>query len=108
MKKALIIQKQGEGVQMDIKYVCANSKREYQFSVFDPFTRKYHFTICSTKESKNAILAFRRAQRYFSFKILSIQTDNGSEFRGEFHRWLTKIQLPHYFIPKNHLGGMLT
>jgi putative transposase len=100
MKEALIIQKQGEGVQMDIKYVYPKGKREYQFSVFDPFTKKYHFTICSSKESKNSILAFKRAQRYFGFKILSIQTDNGSEFRGVFHQWLTKIKLPHYFIPK--------
>jgi len=62
MKEALIIQKQGEGVQMDIKYIYSKGKREYQFSVFDPFSKKYHFTICSTKESKNAILAFKRAQ----------------------------------------------
>jgi len=100
MKEALTITKQGEGVQLDIKYVYPKGQREYQFSVFDPFTKKYHFTICSSKESKNAILAFQRAQKYFGFKILSVQTDNGGEFRGDFHRWLTKIKLPHYFIPK--------
>ena len=100
MKEALIVKKQGEGVQLDIKYVYPKGRREYQFSVFDPFTKKYHFTICSSKESKNAILAFKRAQRYFGFKILSVQTDNGGEFRGDFHKWLTKIKLPHYFIPK--------
>ncbi len=100
MKEALIVKKQGEGVQLDIKYVYPNGKREYQFSVFDPFTKKYHFTVCSNKESKNAILTFKRAQRYFGFKILSVQTDNGSEFRGDFHRWLIKIKLSHYFIPK--------
>lgn len=100
MKKALTIEKQGQGVQMDVKYVYPKGRREYQFSVFDPFTKKYHFTIFSTKESKNAITAFRRAQRYFGFRILTIQTDNGSEFRGCFHRWLTEKKLPHYFIPK--------
>lgn len=100
MKEALIVKKQGEGVQMDVKYVYPKGRREYQFSVFDPYTKKYHFTVCPTKESKNAILAFKRAQRYFGFKILSIQTDNGGEFRGCFHRWLTKIKLVHYFIPK--------
>jgi len=100
MKQALTIEKQGQGVQMDIKYVYEEGKRKYQFSVFDPFTRKYHFTIFPTKESKNTITSFKKAQRYFGFKILSIQTDNGSEFRGCFHRWLTKINMPHYFIPK--------
>jgi len=102
MKSALIIQKQGEGVQMDVKYVYEQGIRKFQFSVFDPFTEKYHFTIFPSKESKNAIVAFLRAQKYFGFKILSVQTDNGGEFRGDFHRWLVKRKphVPHYFIPK--------
>jgi hypothetical protein len=102
MKNALVINRYGEGVQMDIKYVYENGARRYQFSVFDPYTEKYHFTIFPTKESRNAIVAFRRAERYFGFKILSVQTDNGSEFRGCFHKWLgkKKINIPHYFIPK--------
>ena len=82
------------------KYVYEEGMRKYQFSVFDPYTKKYHFTIFGTRESKNAIYAFRLAQKYFGFKILSIQTDNGSEFRGCFHDWLTEINIPHYFIPK--------
>lgn len=101
MKKALIITKAGEGVQMDIKYTFEKGLRRYQFSVLDPFTEKYHFTVLATKESKNAIIAFKKAEKYFGFKILSIQTDNGSEFRGEFHSWLTKNNIPHFFIPKH-------
>lgn len=100
MKQSLVIAKPGEGVQMDIKYVYESGSRKYQFSVFDPFTKKYHFSIFSTKESKNAIKAFKSAQEYFNFKILSVQTDNGSEFRGVFHLYLEKIKTPHYFIPK--------
>lgn len=100
MKYALTIEKQGYGVQMDVKYVYENSIKKYQFSVFDPFTEKYHFTVFNSKESKNAIIAFQRAQRYFGFNILSVQTDNGSEFRGCFHGWLIEKNIPHYFIPK--------
>ena len=100
MKEALLIKKPGEGVQLDVKYVYELGTRQYQFSVFDPYTKKYHFTVYQTKESKNAISAFRRAERYFGFKIISVQTDNGGEFRGDFHRWLTKSKLAHYFIPK--------
>lgn len=101
MKKALIIEKPGQGVQMDVKYVYEEGARKYQFSAFDPYTKKYYFMIFDTRESKNAILIFQKAQQYFGFKILSIQTDNGSEFRGCFHNWLTKHCLPHYFIPKS-------
>ncbi len=81
----LIVKSKGEGVQMDVKYVYENGVRKYQFSALDPFTEKHHFTVCPVKESKNAIIAFKRAEKYFGFKISSVQTDNGSEFRGCFH-----------------------
>lgn len=100
MKYALVVKQPGEGVQIDIKYVYPKGQREYQFSVFDPYTKKYYFQVFSTKESKNAITTFRLAEKYFGFKILSVQTDNGGECRGEFHPWLTRRNITHYFIPK--------
>jgi IS30 family transposase len=100
MKQKLTVIKPGEGVQMDVKYVYEDSKRKYQFSVFDPFTKLYFFMIFPTKESQNSITVFLAAEEYFGFKIVSTQTDNGSEARGCFHRWLTEKQIPHYFIPK--------
>jgi transposase-like protein len=100
MKQKLTIRGPGEGVQMDVKYVYESGKRRYKFSVFDPFTKLYYFTVCTTKESKNSIAAFLAAQRYFGLTIQSVQTDNGSEARGEFHTWLTRNAIPHYFIPK--------
>lgn len=100
MKQALIVKKQGEGVQLDVKYVYPKGRREFQFSVLDPFTKMYYFKVFSTKESVNAVTVFKLAQRHFGFKIISVQTDNGSEFRGCFHAWLSKRNIPHYFIPK--------
>ena len=101
LKYALTIVKPGQGVQMDIKYVYEAGMRKYQFSVLDPFTHKYYFKVFSTKESKNAIAVLLEAQTYFSFGIISVQTDNGSEFRGCFHDWLTQNNIAHYFIPKS-------
>ncbi|MFA7365412.1 MAG: DDE-type integrase/transposase/recombinase [Patescibacteria group bacterium] len=101
MKTSLVIKQAGEGVQMDVKYVYEEGARKYKFSVFDPYSRKYHFSIFNTKESRNSISAFKSAEKYFGFKIASVQTDNGSEARGEFHTWLTKNNTPHYFIPKS-------
>jgi transposase len=100
MKNALTIVKPGQGVQMDIKYVYEEGVRNFQFSVFDPYTKKYHFTVFPTKESRNAIVAFKNVEKYFGFKITSVQTDNGGEFRGDFHNWLAKHNITHYFIPK--------
>lgn len=100
LKEKLIIRKPGIGVQMDVKYVYDSGKRKYKFSVFDPYTKLYFFMIYQTKESKNSIGAFLLSEQYFGFPILSVQTDNGSEARGEFHAWLTEQDTPHYFIPK--------
>ncbi len=33
----------------------------------------------------------------FEFKIKKIQTDNGSEFLGEFHKYLEDIGIEHYY-----------
>lgn len=100
LKSPLIIRKPGEGVQMDVKYVYPEGRRKFQFSALDPYTEKYFFLVFDTKHSSNAIATFRAAEAYFGFKILSVQNDNGSEFRGDFHGWLAKQNIPHYFIPK--------
>lgn len=100
LESPLIITKPGEGVQFDVKYVYPEGKRKYQFSVLDPYTELYYFNVFETKHSVNAMKIFKEAQGYFGFKILTVQTDNGSEFRGDFHSWLTQNNIPHYFIPK--------
>jgi len=100
MKRALVVKEPGEGVQLDTKHIWEDGFIKYLFSVLDPYTSKYFAKVFLTKESRNAILLHREAEKYFGFPILSIQTDNGSEFRGEYHRWLEKQNIPHYFIPK--------
>lgn len=100
MKKKLMVKNKGEGVQLDVKYIYDKGVRQYQFSVFDPYTKCYHFSIFPTRHSRHAVSALKRAEAYFGFKTQSVQTDNGSEFRGDFHVWCTKHNLPHYFIPK--------
>lgn len=101
MKRALIITKAGEGVQLDTKHIWEDGIIKYLFSVLDPYTSKYFAKVFLTKESKNAIILHKEAENYFGFKILSTQTDNGSEFRGTYHRWLEGNSIPHHFIPKN-------
>ena len=100
MKEKLVITKAGEGVQCDVKYVYEQGIRKYQFSVLDQYTKKYHFTIFDRRFSRNAIVALEKAEKYFGFKIVSVQTDNGSEYRGDFHNWCEKEKIMHYFIPK--------
>jgi len=100
MKERLVVTQPGQGVQADIKYVYEKGFRQYQFSFTDQYTLKHFFKVFLTKHSRNAIIAHQLAEKYFGFKIISVQTDNGSEFRGEYHNWLTRKNITHYFIPK--------
>ena len=101
LKEPVSIRKPGDGVQLDVKYVYPHGRREYQFSVFDPYTEQYYFRIFPTRHSRNAVTAFQEAETYWGMRIHSVQTDNGSQFRVDFHVWCTETrQIPHYFIPK--------
>jgi len=40
-------------------------------------------------------------ERYFLFKILGVQSDNGSENRGDFHKHLVERGITHHFISKS-------
>lgn len=101
IKEPIKVTKPGEGVQVDIKYVFEDGQRKYFFSVLDTYTEKYYGRTFQTKHSQNRITVHQEAENYFGFKIISIQSDNGSENRGEYHNWLEKNNIPHYFIPKS-------
>jgi transposase InsO family protein len=48
-----------------------------------------------------------KVMEYFEFDIKIVQTDNGSEFLGEFDKYLNEIGIEHYFSyprsPKTNL-----
>jgi transposase len=103
MKEPFLALKPGENVQLDVKYVPSNdelSKWNYQFRFIDTFTNMQHTVDCLDKSSKAAIYAFKEAQKHLPFKITGIQTDNGSEFRGEFAVYLKTHNIIQRFIPK--------
>lgn len=100
LREPLLIRRPGEGVQLDVKYVYPEGRRAYQFTVLDPYTELCHAEAFPARESENAALVLERAAGSFGFPVLSVQTDNGSEFRGEFHAWCETHGIPHFFIPK--------
>ncbi len=101
LKDPMIPRQPGEVVQVDTKYVWQNNQRKYQRTFVDVFTGFHHAVVCDTLESLATVKAFEEAERVFPFKILGVQNDNGSENRGEFHRYLGQRGLAHYFIPKS-------
>lgn len=91
----------GTLVEADLKVIWLNNMRHYQFTFYDVWTGLPSITIRAKKEDDDAIAAFQEAQKEFPFPIWCVQTDNGGEFRGDFHRLLESLKIQHAFIPKH-------
>jgi len=91
----------GENIQLDVKYVPGpNQTWEYQYRFLDSVSNLQFMVNMFHRDSLTTITAFKQAIKYFPFKIIGIQTDNGGEFRGCFHQFLVANQIPHRYIPK--------
>lgn len=91
----------GENVQFDVKYVPGKDNEwEYQYRLIDTVTNIQFAVNMLNKDTESAITVFKRAKKYFPFAISGIQTDNGSEFRGDFHNYLIANNIIHRYIPK--------
>jgi len=101
LKEKVVPTQAGEIVQIDAKYVWEDGRRRYQRTFVDVFTGFQHAVVVDSLEAEATIYAFREAERVFPFKILGVQTDNGSENRGVFHQYLGQQGITHYFIPKS-------
>jgi len=101
LKEAVIPRCPGEVVQIDTKYVWINNTRKYQRTFIDVFTGFHHAVIVENLEAQSTIVAFEETEKMFPFKILGVQSDNGSENRGVFHQYLGQRGIAHYFIPKS-------
>lgn len=91
----------GELVEADLKYVWVDGRRQYQITFTDVFTGWPTATIRPRKTDDDAIAAFAEAKKQYPFPIQCVQTDNGGEFRGDFHRHLEALGIRHVFIPKS-------
>jgi len=101
MKEPFYAEFAGENVQLDVKYIPGPGLTwQYQFRFIDQATNMQYAINMDCKDSLSAICAFKKAKKYFSFKISGVQTDNGSEFRGRFHDYLVRQNIIQRYIPK--------
>jgi len=101
IKEPVIPRAPGEVVQADAKYIWEDNTRKYQRTFIDIYTGIQFATVTATMTAEDTIKAFDLAEKYYQFKILGLQTDNGSENRGSFHQYLGQKGIAHYFIPKS-------
>lgn len=79
----------GERIQIDVKYVPMECIREeeknkgiryYQYTAIDEYTRIRYLYFSKEKSTYESAKFIDRVERYFPFKIKTVQTDNGFEF----------------------------
>ena len=93
----------GDMIQMDTKYIMTIGGRKfYQFTAIDVLTKKRVLRVYSSLSSRNGANFLQECVNNFDFAIKNIQTDNGSEFLGEFDKLCKKLNIPHYFIYPRH------
>jgi len=85
LKEKIVPNQAGEVVQIDTKYVWEDGRRKYQRTFVDIFTGWQYAVVVGSLEAQATIEAFKEAEQMFPFKILGVQTDNGSENRNVFH-----------------------
>ena len=93
----------GDMVQIDTKHIMTTGGRKfYQFTAIDVLGKGRILRIYSSATSRNGARFLQECVNSFDFKINNIQTDNGSEFLGEFDELCKKLNIPHYFIYPRH------
>jgi IS30 family transposase len=91
----------GENVQCDVKYVPGKRGRwAYQYRFIDTVTNLQFAVEMTGREARKSLRALRLAELSLPFKVRGVQTDNGAEFRGSFHRVLVQRGITQRFIPK--------
>jgi Integrase core domain len=84
-------------IQADSSVVHEAGVTRYLISAIDVVT-KFALTGCySTLSSRSAADFLRRLLLVCPVPMLSLQSDNGSEFLGDFDKELQKYNIPHYF-----------
>ena len=89
--------------QVDLMEVGAsfgNSKVKYLLCVVDVFSRKAGVIGLTSKRPTNAIEGFKNILKMYFDDWLpnSIQTDDGSEWKGVFSKWLEDNEIERYIV----------
>jgi len=85
-------------IQMDSITLWVLGKRVCFITAIDVFTRFAWCKKVASLSSHQARLAFEEFTTQYPHPVREVQTDNGSEFLGEFDKCLETINTPHHFI----------
>lgn len=87
----------GSLVQIDTKHLYILGQRFYIFVAIDCKSRMGFACAYKTASSLTASDFLLKVLDYFPFSVISINTDNGSEYLDRFHRLCGELGITHYF-----------
>ncbi len=85
-------------LEMDTISIWALGKKYYFVTAIDIVTKFAWVKLTSSPSSRQTKLAFIEFLKQYSHPLRIIQTDNGSEFLGEFDEYLALVGITHQFI----------
>jgi transposase InsO family protein len=85
-------------IEMDTVHLWVLGKKHYFVTVLDVVTRFAWVYISKNPTATQSVLAFKQFEEEYKYKVRVVQTDNGSEFLGEFDKYLEKEIIKHEFI----------
>lgn len=89
-------------IEMDTVHLWVLGRKHYFMTALDVVTRFAWVTKVKSQNSPWAKQAYIEFERNYKEKTRVIQTDNGSEFLGTFHKYLEEKRITHEFIyPKS-------
>jgi putative transposase len=92
-------------LQMDTKHVTPELSglpfTVYEYAAIDIASRYKLAVILPDISPESARMAIEYFLKWFPFRVIYVQTDNGLEFQGEFETFCQNHHLDHYFIHKN-------
>jgi putative transposase len=95
----LVINSPGKLIQIDTKHLPTFlGTKLYQFTAIDVLTKTRVLSVKTRISSKAAERFLQECLKEFRFKLMAIQTDNGSEFKGYFDQACKRLGITHYWI----------
>ncbi|MBI5465316.1 DDE-type integrase/transposase/recombinase [Candidatus Gottesmanbacteria bacterium] len=92
-------------LQMDVKYITPDLSGLpytcFEYAVIDIFSRYKEAVISNHLDQDGSMAALLEILPKLPFKPVFIQTDNGLEFQGRFHKMCEEMKLKHHLIHKN-------
>lgn len=92
-------------LQFDVKYItpqlCGLPYTCFEYAVIDIFSRYKEAVILNHLDQDGSMVAILEILPKLPFKPMFIQTDNGLEFQGRFHKLCQDLKLTHHLIHKS-------